>query len=712
MSENIFLRPADYYQRNINPLTQYVEQTGFYLSKMTGKALDDCKQYVIEGVRGKKFEGVTDPQVDFFERGENGDRYETSCKLSTFISTVVRDDLILAPTFTCYVKSKVVKSLLSGFTSNNSRVRAIAKKEAAKAKAAGNYELFVIKNNEQDNRKRSNNSLSGSFVAGGSVVNNPTAHSTLTSITRTVGSLGNASNEKIIMGNRHYRNADVTLDNLIFITANLDRPELEHAMQRFQLVYPSVEQVIECVRYSSDLYWIDPLAFAKIQKFVEKLEPIERAAIVYVGDFYHLRKYNEEFVRKFVTQLARKVTGVKVENAMDVCKKSDEMVMNYVHQICITQVRGIGKDYSKLSEDDLNIVAATAQNVENTINEYRELINAIFLTKNVPSSTAYIPGMIRRSVVLSDTDSTMFSIDDWVKWYFNGDLRFDDEGFALSGAVMFIATQSIAHVLAVFSANMSVERENLFLLAMKPEYVFPVFAQSSVAKHYYTMQYVKEGNVHKKPEMEIKGVHLKNSAAPKEIVKAAAAKMEALLMTVMNGNKISIIEEINEVIRLENQIIESLTSGKVTYLKTSKIKNKEAYALGETESPYQHHTLWTEVFGPKYGVPEQPPYGVIKIPTTLVNKTKLKAWLDGIPDRELAQRMFNWLTRANKTSFGTFYVSKQYAVSFGIPPEIVPIIDMKKIVLDLTNANRMILGTLGYCPKVDWLLRDQVQFDC
>jgi len=711
MNSNAFLRDADFYQRNINPIAQYAEQSAFYLSKMTGKPLEDCKKWVIDGIRNRKFAGVTDPQVDFYERGDNGDRQETSMKLSGFISTVVRDDLILAPTFTCYVKPKVYKSLLAGFTVNNTKVRSIAKKAAAKAKAAGDMELAIIKNNEQDNRKRSNNSLSGAFVAGGSVVNNPTAHSTLTSITRTVGSLGNASNEKIIMGNRHYRNADITLDNLVCITSLMDREELRHAVEKFGLVYPTIEQTLECIKYSSQLYWSDPISFAKIYKFVEKLDPIERAGVVYIGDFYHVRKYNEAFARRFIGELSKKVKGVPVEEPKEVLKKADEMVMNYVHQICISEVKGIGKDYDKISLEDQQTVAATALNVDAVVEKYREFINAIFLTKIVPASTAYIPGMIRRSVVLSDTDSTMFSIDNWVEWYF-GELRFDDEGFAASGAVMFIATQCIAHSLAVFSANMNVEREHLFTLAMKPEFVFPVFAQSAVAKHYYTIQYVKEGNVHKVPEMEIKGVHLKNSAAPREIVLAAAEKMKEILMRVMNGEKLSIIDNINEVVALETKITDSLNSGNVTYLKTSKIKQKEAYALSETESPFQHHTLWVEVFGPKYGVPEQPPYGVFKIPTTLDNKTRVKQWLDTMEDRDVAQRMGNWLAKMGKTTLGTMYVSISYAKSYGIPKEIVPIIDMKKIVLDLTNANRMILGTLGYCPKTNWLLRDQVHHAC
>lgn len=707
---SIFLRPADYYQQNISPIAQYFDQSAYYLSKMTGASKEECRKYVVDGVTTNKFQGVQDPLVEFYERNENGDRHPTFMKLSRYLASVVRENLIIVPTHTCYLRPTVKKSLLAGFTIENKNLRNVNKKAAAKAKDEGNIELFIFKNNEQDNNKRYNNSMSGAMVAGGSVINNPTGHSTLTSITRTVGSLGNASNEKIIAGNRHYRSADIVLNNVIAITSQVDQIELKSVIEKFGLNYPTVQQTVDCIKYSSDLYWQDNFQFKKILDYLNKLNPVELAAIVYIGDFYHLRKYNEAFVHKFVTQLARKVKGVRVEDALKRVWKIDELVMNYAHQICITEMKGNGKNYDKIPEEDLHTVVATALNVESTVEEYRELINAIFLTKIIPASTAYIPDMIRRSVVLSDTDSTMFSCDEWVNWYFD-ELRFDDEGFALSGAVMYIATQCIAHTLAIFSANMNVERDDLFTLAMKPEFVFPVFAQTTVAKHYYTITYVKEGSVRKEPEMEIKGVHLKSSASPKEIIKDAAETMKEILLSVMNDKSLSIQRYLDKTISMEQMILKSLRSGEVRYLKTSKIKNKEAYSLDEFKSPYQHHQMWLDVFVPKYHYFDNPTYGVLKIPTIMHNRSRTLKWLQEMKDQELAKRMIVWMEKYNKKNIGTFYISTQYAASYGIPEEILSVMDTKSIVLDLTNIYRMILGTLGYFPKSNWLLSDQLLTD-
>lgn len=705
MSENVFLKPLEFYQRRINPLAQYVEQSSFYLSKMSGKPVEECKSFVVNGIKSKAFEGQRDPIVNYFERDENLDRSKQQIRLSQYIQEVVKNNEILVPTFTTYVPPTVRKSLLVGFVDNNVVLRSKAKKAAFKAEAEKRTDDFIMLNNEQTNRKLYNNSMSGAFAAGGSVVNNPTGHNTLTSVIRTVSSMGNSSNEKVIMGNRHYRNADVTLNNIIAITSSLDLQEFSAVMNKYNLLYPSVEQTLSCIRYSTDFYWKDPRAFQKIEDFVRVLTPLERAGFVYSGDFYHVRLLNDTFTRHFLAQLSRKVIGQPVENPTKRIHQFDEQIVNYAHQVCMKEMRGMGKDYEKLPIQDLYTLIATCQNIEDTVINHKDFITSIFLTATVPGSTAYIPSMIRRSVVLSDTDSTMFSIDDWVIWY-RGRLVFDDEAYALAGSVMFIATQCIQHCLAIYSANMGVERSKLLALAMKPEFVFPLHCQTSVAKHYFASISVKEGNVYPKHKSEIKGVYMKNSAAPKELIKDSQAKMVDIMEKIHAGGMISMTAELKRVADIERKIKESLLNGKVEYYKRSKIKSPEAYARTEEQSPYLYHILWESVFAPKYSSAGVPTYDVIKIPLTTENPTTLKNWVASIKDRELAERLNTFLVKYNKRALGTMYVSSQYVKSYGIPDEIKPVINIKKVALDLTMTDRMILETLGQFTKVGWLVSE------
>jgi hypothetical protein len=299
----------------------------------------------------------------------------------------------------------------------------------------------------------------------------------------------------------------------------------------------------------------------------------------------------------------------------------------------------------------------------------------------------------------------MFLKDKWLHSHL-GQVIFTREAFSLTGSIMFIATQCIAHTLAIFSANMNVERSKLFLIQMKPEFCFPLHCQTSVAKHYFASISMKEGNAYRENEAEIKGVHLKSSAAPIALVKDSQSKMKDIMAKIQAGKKISIVEELQRVAGIERKIKESLLNGAVEFYKQSKIKSPEAYALGPEQSPYLHHMLWENVFSPKYGPVEAPIYSVIKIPSILDNPTAMKKWISSIADEQFKERLIPWLAKYKKTVLPTFYLSSQYVKSNGIPTEIKSIIDVKKITLDLTRTDRMVLETLGYFAKTDWLISE------
>ncbi len=353
----------------------------------------------------------------------------------------------------------------------------------------------------------------------------------------------------------------------------------------------------------------------------------------------------------------------------------------------------------------MNKVAGVCVNINETVEKYRSVINAFFLTKTVPCSTAYIQNMVRKNVVLSDTDSTMFSIDEWVTWYF-GKLEFSQHAFGVAGAVMFLSTQCIAHCLAILSANMGVADEHLHKLSMKPEFVFPVFGQSPVSKHYFTAMLVKEGSVFNDIKMEVKGVHNKSSANPPTIMEPAQKRFEELIRTIMSGKLISGKKELTDVFDIEKNIYQSLRSGSSEYYKRMNIKEASAYGEGPKESNYAWYTCWDKVFAPKYGTIPEPPYDSLKIPTIIKSQTNWKTFLASIKDRALHDRLLEFCLDHNKKIIKTFYISVDYVEANGIPEEILDIIDYKRIILDLTNVRRMLLDTLGFLQRDDCLLME------
>lgn len=698
-------KPKESYQRGINPLKDYIDQMSLYLSKTTGDDIKVCRDYIAKNIKEKTFEGIVDPLVTYYHRDSTGDRFKQQTTLIQYIYSTLKEGLVLAPSFTAYLHPSVLKSEYSGFMKKNKIVRGIAKKASHAAKAMGDMITFIIKDTEQANKKTFNNAMSGAFASNGSPMYNPSSHSTLTSMTRCISSYCNAINERTLAGHRYYARKESVLYNIISVITHTDYTAFQAMMDKYNLHYPTIDETIQVIKHSTDRYWRDNRGMEDIRNFLTTLSPLEIAAFVYTGDLYHVRRFNNSFMKEVMDSLIRKVYKEGDYNPSDVYAV-DEAVVFLTHQICLNEVKGKGKRYDEMKElGILNNLIPTANNIIETVDKYNDFLTTILLTSNLPPSIAYLPNYIRDVVTLSDTDSSCSTSQDWINWYRDGYIV-DDVSMAITGATTYLVTETVKHTLATFSANMNVGEDMINLLSAKNEFTWAVMALTPVKKHYYALPIIQEGTVYAEPELEIKGVHLKNSNTPPTIMKDAQDLMRSLLMTVADNKKISLLKTLGHIGDMERQILSSLQSGELQYYRAGIIKVPESYTRSAEESPYQHFIFWKEVFAPKYGHVEEPPLDVIKVATILCGKSALNSWLNSIEDKELATRLSNWLLRNKKTALNTLYLPSAYIDSYGIPVELKGIINYKNIVLDLTSVYTIILASLGFRYQSDLLIND------
>lgn len=700
MSSKPFTLPDSAYVRNIDPVMHYLEQTSTYLSITTGKTLEECKEFVKKKIKDGTFKSIHNPRINYLERGDNGDREYVEGTLLGYINSAVKNEELIAPTLTTYLSPKVKKSLLVAYIDANVKARNVAKKAMFVARAAKDVIKDKMKNIEQTNRKLSNNAISGGHVSKSTPLENKTAHSTLTSNCRSTSGYGNANNEKLLCGNRHYWNGQITLANIVSIITHTDYEKLNNVITKYNLTIPTVEDCIECISYSSDLYWMNKNMMDSIRELIEKLSPSQRASFVYTGDFYHLKKHNDILVKNFIHELSSKITTGDEFDYLSYIKKSNEDYLNLAHQICYEEMKGMGKKYDELNKTKLKTLALTTRNIDTVLTKYEDLIKAIVVTDNMPASVAYFPESIRRAAITSDTDSTIFTVQDWVNWY-KGVVVFDDEATAVAATMIFLASQSITHLLAKMSANFGIEEKRLHQVAMKNEFLFSVFVPTNVAKHYYASIICQEGNVLEENETEIKGVHLKSSNSPKAITKKASELMESIMTTIQKGEKIRITEILKDIGDIERNVISSINAGDLQYFRLGEIKKADSYTNEPEQSPYSHYLMWSEVFSEKYGTYSEPPYQTVKISTTLVNPTATKLWLELMPDRVLADKIQVWMNRNEKKVLPNLMLPVQAVMIHGIPKEIASVINIRKIVYDLCKIFYLILETLGFyiCNK-------------
>lgn len=696
--ENPFVLEKAAYKRDIDILRHYVEDMAAYLHISTKKPLDQCRRFVMEQIRpGGQFE-FKDPTVYYLERDEHGDRAKKTTTMSRYIGHSVEEQQLIAPTFTTYLNPKKNKSLLVDFIDGNVAARSKAKKAMFAAKMDGNKLLEFVKKLEQGNKKISNNSISGAHVSNSTPLFNKTAHSTLTSNCRSTSGFGNANNEKFLCGNRHYWNPKIVLNNIVSIVNHTDYEKMAKAMNDWGIRHPTPAEVMECITYSTNLYWENQTAMDYIRDLVYNLTPEQCSAFVYTGDLYHLAKFNDTVVRTFVERLSKAVKE-PCENPGEVFETHREEYRVLAGQFFPIEMKGMTMMKIKGTELE-QFLASTVKNIHQTIIDYRSLIEGFWVTDNVPASLAFFPESIRRAALTSDTDSTIFTVQDWVFWRHGDDPGFTPETTATAATMIFLAAETITHVLARMSANFGIETERIHQVAMKNEFKFDVFVPTQVGKHYFAYISCQEGNIYKEFEMEIKGVHLKSSNVPTIVMDQAEAMMREIMDTVIAGKKISLLKMLKKVGDIEREVVRSLHAGESTYFRGAQIKTPESYTKSAEESPYQHYLLWQEVFAPKYGDAPAPPYAGVKVNVDLKSTTSMKNWITNIKDRDLATRLEQWVIKNNKVGMQAMLLPQENMRLYGMPEEIAMVMDTRKIVFDMTSVFYIILETLGfYCAN-------------
>lgn len=693
-----FISPADTYERNISPIKDMVHQQANHLAIMAQIPYDEAREFVQFQLSKAGEFPLHDPNAVFLERDfETGDREDGAIPMSEYIGSILKEEQIFAPTFTTYHNQKVRMSPLSKFQDDNVKSRGKAKKsmfvaEQDEGEASFNYKFYK---GSQTTEKLANNAVSGAMVSEYNPLHNKTGHSSLTSSCRQTSAYGNANNERFLASNRHYWSYQITRNNIISIISHCDFVAINQVMVKYDLHWPTADEMFNVIYRSARLYWKNPHAFTKIRELVDRLNPLQRAAFVYTGDMYQLKEFNDDFVRAFLGRLIQRV-AVPDDTPTATIKKWPEDFLNLAKQLQPRITRGKSlKDIETNDPHGYALVAAQTDSVADALWCYADLIRTFWATDNLPASIAMFPSSLRRVVLVSDTDSTIFTTQDWILWYCK-EIKFDETYDAVCAAMTFLASQSIIHILAKMSANVGIGRDHAFTIEMKNEFKFDVFVLTQLGKHYFAQISCQEGNIMKALKKEIKGVHLKSSSAPKAIVAQAETMMLDIMNTIMSKGSLSALKYVKEVADLERSVVESIRKGEFKYLKLNNVKDAASYKNGEGTSTYKQYGMWNDVFGEKYGRIPPPPYKAIYVSLELDSKTKTNTWLEKIPDRNIAAAMRRWLDENSRDKITSLQLPLPIVSAKGIPEEVMMAVDVRKIVQKASAMFYLILETIGF----------------
>lgn len=699
-----FVRPVESYRRNYNLIGTYVENQAFYLHKMSERPMDECVAYVKKSIGPGGRRELKIPAVGLLQRNKVGDREKVMMPLTALLQDIQSKREILSPSLTAYVNPDIHVSSLAKYIVANLKRRSDAKKKKFLAEMDGDTVLAAIYESAQTTLKIKNNSLSGAQCSPYTILWNKTAHSTLTSVCRCATSYGNANNERFLMGNRHYWSPDITRNNIVSMVYHTDISRVQATMERYGLQVPTHEQTMALVRRSTSPYWRSVRHLAEIEQLVSRLSDYERAAFLFTSNLYDLAEVNPDFVRNFLGRMSVKnpePLDVSDEEALKIVKGMDADLEAYISMLCSVEMDG--RSMKKVTEEDPLAVRVLAQNVKQAqavLDDHGDFIQTFWVTDHLPPSIYHLPSIIRRTALVSDTDSTIFTVAHWADWYL-GKPEFSPMALSVANTVVYFAGQTVRHIMASLAGNMGVHQKDIFRLAMKNEYFMPVFVMTGRAKHYFAYISAQEGNVFKKMKLDIKGVGLRNSNVPVALTAQSHALMRYLMDTVMNNDLISLQQVVRKVGQIEQSIVDAVGVGRFDVLKSMQIKTRESYKAEAKSSNFDHYVMWEEVFAPKYGSCPAPPYRAIKIPLNTKNAAAFKEWVASIKDRELAARLNTYYTERGKKEVGQLMLPEDVLNDKGIPEEVASVMDIRSTVAQLMEGFYITLECIGYMVRND-----------
>lgn len=690
-----FKNPTIDYAVNMNPLKTYLQHMETYVSKKFNLNKELTLKLIREAIKENK---PRDPKVVFNRKKENGDMERVEDTLKSYLKDVIDGGHIIVPSFTVYNHPSERKSLHAEFLFINVRKRAEDKHKSFEYKQLGNKPMEDYYSTMQKIRKIFNNAVSGAYGSKGSILSNPSGHYTLTSITRSVASIGNMTTESMIAGNKYFRNPEVTINYVVAIVNRTNTRAVRNVIDKYDLYIPSANEVMDMILYSSRWYWENKPKENTIFDFIKTLNDEERCMVMYCNDLWHFKQYNDKVMRDIVKSLGMMSTE-PVENHGDLVKKAPEGILNLALCICSDLLKGKKFDVGKMQgTEELNSVASTIKKIMEGMDRYWLFFRTFYTTDIMPTSVAYIRDMLRDAIVLSDTDSTCGSYDKWLEWYY-GEPTFNAEAVGIANAIMTINTQVMDHHIKILAANMNIDKSMYETLKMKNEFYWSVFIATNVSKHYYAFTEIQEGNTFKESELELKGVHLIASSIKIEIKKLVHQIMKDLLLAIKNKDTISLGNYIQKTIDIELSILNGIKSGNISYFKRIPIKGAKSYKQGPEQSPYQFHLLWERIFADKYGSLGEPPYTFVKVPLTMDNKAKLNEFVESITDTDIKLKFKEHFERKGVGTYTTIRLPMDIVTRKGIPEEIVNYVNTSNIIEDSLYALYMVLETLGFYRK-------------
>ena len=674
------------------------------MSQRTNTAMQDLDNFDPDQLRSPEDRLL--PTADVIQhssmRGEDGRPYstwnETKFKpLWKLTNEHVSD--IISPYGTCYTPVSAQSSFLKGLIDVKMKQRKTEKKAMLKAKKEGDKVAAVFHNNNQATIKILMNSLIGAMGSGFNFLSSIANFNSVTSIARFFIMNAYAHAERFLEGNFYFRDEEQVLNHLICCKRKgPDSSAVSQIVRRHGWYIPSVDDVYAFLTDNLHRYCFES-DHPVIRDFLYSLNDGERCFVFYMSNMYQLVTRNTWYFKTWcdrffdtggVDYSLECVPGDLLHLDGDLC-----VVLSTVcHSWMPTNERGNSVSLGDVVQQDPELARrlyCVGRHMQSCIDEIQEAFD-IFMDHKV--GIGYVhehKQMFRSTVILSDTDSIIFTTKSWAEWYC-GSTSISDQAFNINALAVYWLTKANANILYHVSCAFGALDADLVRMNMKNEFMMPIEILTSLKKHYASILAIQEGVFYGKPKLDIKGVNLRGSNFSKPTLNYVTWFIQDVIDEIKHDGKVSARNRICDILRFERMIFDDLQHGSTKYLQVEPIRMAGEYKDAD-RTIYFNYLFWEKVFADKYGniaIPtkcfilplENVRYGIYM--AYLRNNfpeiaDKLEDFFKEYPDKEIARIPINPLTNE-------------------IPEELRFVTNFKAVVYANTRPLYLIMQSFGITP--------------
>lgn len=682
-----------------NLLPAYLTNQVTYLkAKFPDRSIDELTEFV-KGIVATK---IKRPKAKIISHPSPGNSELVDVDLLSFIKE--NNSRIITPSATVYKSTEEQVAFDKQFIDMLRNKRDVSKKAMLKYAAEGKELEKSLEDFKQSLCKIQVNSIIGSNGNNQNAMYDLEAFNGVTSMARHGVIMAYAYVERFLCSNFYFPNFEHVLNYIITVKNHCPSKEVIYDLvDKYHLISPLPCELTEVFCNSLKFYMpnVDACRL-KLNRLLENIPKHEITFIYYSRNLFNLFTSNTQFWKEWFhkfTHHHEQLTDFMFTFNVGIDKlvpedlwKLDGDLLQVIATIYSKELNGMQIKKTPKDNPELALrLYLIGLDMQKQLNEISDLFDTFLHNKTLVAHIHSQRNIIRKCVGISDTDSVIFTTKHLVEWYLDGTINFSEEAYNVNAFIVYLLTKSIASIIRHMSVARGATGDNVDMIEMKNEYLYPVLLKTGIGKHYAGDITVQEGNFLPKPTLDIKGVSFMSSNVAKVSHEFLQNLIKKIQSDVKEYGNIHIADFILMAYDYEKSILDSLKRGEFTYFQNIGIRAKEEYKKPES-SIYVNYELWDKVFASKYGainIPTKVP--IIPItPRSLLNENYL-IWLKSVsPD--IHEKLVKHTTKLGKKQINRIPLAINLTA---VPQEIVPIIQTRPIVYKNMAPIQLALKSIG-----------------